>query len=124
MVMLVEKGKRRAGILALWLALVGAITACKHDTGVPAEAPAAAPVVSAPASPAIDRALDDRLAFIAGLATGSPSYSALEAEPAWRDFAKAADKAWAEFDSAVLEPMRTWAASDLPLARERTVTLF
>ena len=81
-----------------------------------------APAVAAPL--AVDRALDDRFAFIAGLATGSPSYAALEAEPAWRDYAKAADKAWAEFEAAVLEPMRPWAASDLALARERTETLF
>ncbi len=83
---------------------------------------ASAAAVAAPLS--VDRALDDRFAFIAGLATGSPAYTALEAEPAWRDYAKAADKAWAEFEAAVLEPMRTWAASDLALARERTETLF
>jgi hypothetical protein len=115
--------KRYVLTLALCLALLVGTPACRSDEKAPAteSAPTAA-AVAAPLS--VDRALDDRFAFIAGQATGSPSYSALEAEPPWRDFAKAADKAWAEFEAAVLRPMRTWAASDLALARERTKTLF
>ncbi len=109
--------------LALCLALLAGTPACRSDEKAPASD--SAPYAAAVAAPlSVDRELDDRFAFIAGLATGSPSFSALEAEPAWRDYAKAADKAWGEFEASVLGPMRTWAASDLALARERTETLF
>lgn len=115
--------KRYVLTLALCLALLVGTLACRSDEKAPASD--SAPYAAAVAAPlSVDRALDDRFAFIAGLATGSPAYSALEAEPAWRDYAKAADKAWAEFEASVLGPMRTWAASDLALARERTETLF
>ncbi|MCK7483560.1 MAG: hypothetical protein M0C28_45945 [Candidatus Moduliflexus flocculans] len=114
----------RAVAFASLCLLIAGGAACQSDENN-ASATAVAPLAPAVAAPlAVDRALDDRFAFIAGLATGSPSYAALEAEPAWRDYAKAADKAWLEFEAAVLEPMRTWAASDLALARERTETLF
>jgi len=118
-----DRPKHKLRILAFVLLLIAGGVACRSDEKAPAtdSAPYAA-AVAAPLS--VDRALDDRFAFIAGLATGSPSYSVLEAEPAWRDYAKATDKAWAEFEAAVLGPMRAWAASDLALARERTKTLF
>ena len=118
-----DRLKNRLSVLALVLLLIAGGAACRSDKKTPATD--SAPYAAALAAPlSVDRALDDRFAFIAGLATGSPSYSALEAEPAWRDFSKASDRAWAEFEASVLGPMRTWAASDLALARERTKTLF
>ena len=102
----------RAVAFASLCLLIAGVATCRSDEKASAtDSAASAAAVAAPL--AVDRALDDRFAFIAGLATGSPAYTALEAEPAWRDYAKAADKAWAEFEAAVLEPMRTWAASDL-----------
>lgn len=118
-----DRLKGKLSLLALILLLIAGGAACRSDERAPATD--CAPYAAAVAAPLlVDRALDDRFAFIAGLATRSPSYSALEAEPAWRDYAKAADKAWGEFEAAVLGPMRTWAASDLALTWERTETLF
>ncbi len=118
-----DRLKRKLSVLALMPLIIAGGTACRSDEKAPATG-SAPPVAAVAAPPSVDRALDDRFAYIAGLATGSPGYTALEAEPAWRDYAKAADKAWSEFGAAVLEPMRSWAASDLALARERTKSLF
>jgi hypothetical protein len=106
------------------LLLVG--TACRGDRAREADAKisgiaAPAPI---PAPPAVDRALDDRFAFAAGLAAVSPTYVAWQAEASWQDFAALSTKAWTDFDSAVLEPMRVWAGEDIGEVREKTTTLF
>jgi len=79
---------------------------------------------SIPAPPRVDRALDDRFAFAAGLTGTSPTYATLQEETPWKEFAALSSKAWTDFDSAVLEPMRVWAGNDLAEAREKTTTLF
>jgi len=107
-------------------ALVFAGAACRNDAG--REAPTGRPGGSIPnPSPAplsIDRALDDRFAFAAGLTGTSPTFAALREEAPWKEFADLSGKAWANFDSAVLEPMNAWAGDDLWEAREKTSTLF
>jgi len=96
-------------------------TACKREAATPTAALSTSGAVQP--APAVDRALDDRFAFIAGLPVRQAPYAEWEKELAWREFAATADKASAEFDAEVLAPMRAWAASDLALARERTRTL-
>jgi len=83
----------------------------------------AAPV-SIPAPPPINRALDDCFAFAGGLPVESPSYAAWHEDASWKDFAALTGKAWAEFDSAVLQPMKVWAREDLWEINEYPAALF
>jgi hypothetical protein len=115
---------RGAAILVMAVVLAGA--ACKREagreaprgrTGVPTTAPN-------PVPPSVDRGLDDRFAFAAGLAGTSSAYAALREETPWKEFAELSGKAWADFDSTVLEPMKAWAGDKLWEAREHTSTLF
>lgn len=78
--------------------------------------------VAAPYRP--DAALDERFAFAAGLPVTAPSYRSWQEELSWTDFAAQAGKAWTEFDSSVLKPMRIWAGVDLREVREKTTTVF
>jgi hypothetical protein len=100
--------------------------ACRPEQGrnVPSGEAGTAASGSAAAAPSIDRALDDRFAFAAGLPVESPSYASWQEDVSWKDFADLTGKAWAEFDSAVLQPMRAWAANDLGEAREYSAALF
>jgi hypothetical protein len=111
--------KHGAALFAIGLYFITGAAACKRETSTPAESAAS----FAPAPPVADRVLDDRFAFIAGQAVASGSYAAWEGETAWKEFSVTADKAYEEFDSGVLEPMKRWAAGDLALARERTKSL-
>jgi hypothetical protein len=115
---------RDVALLVAALVLAGA--ACRRDAG--GEAPtgrAGGPIPApTPAPPTIDPALDDRFAFAAGLAGTTPAYAALREEAPWKEFADLAGKAWADFGSAVLEPMNAWAGDDLWEVREKTSTLF
>jgi hypothetical protein len=79
---------------------------------------------SVPAPPPVDRAFDDRFAFTAGLPAAAPPYLALQEGSYWKDFAALSGRAWTDFDSAVLEPMRVWAGNTLAEVREKTTTLF
>jgi hypothetical protein len=119
--------RKKPTLALLFLALVlCAAAACSGDVDrpdPPQKAEGSMPI-AAPVAPSINRALDARFAFIAGLPSGAESLGALEQEPAWKGFADAAGESWREFDGAVLEPMMKWAAHDLGLARERTRTLF
>jgi hypothetical protein len=124
--MLKTSARRSAFVLALPIFLIIFNMGCERNPLVPgstaAARPEATPTVAA--TPAVDRELDDRFAFAAGLPAGSPAFAAWQEEPAWKDFSKTAGEMCAEFNSAVLEPMRAWAAVDLGAAREKTSTLF
>ncbi len=87
------------------------------------EAGTAASASVAPAS-SIDRALDDRFAFAAGLPAESPSFASWQEDVSWKNFADLTGKAWAKLDSVVLQPMRAWAADELGEAGERSKALF
>jgi hypothetical protein len=52
------------------------------------------------------------------------SFQSWQKDSSWKGFAAQADKAWTDFDSSVLEPMRIWAGKDLSEVREKTTTLF
>ncbi len=100
-------------------------SACRPERGpsIPLiESEIAAPASSAPV-PAVDRALDDRFAFAAGLPVESSSYASLQEDAAWKDFSALTGKAWAGFDSAVLQPMSVWAADELAGAGESSSAL-
>ena len=115
---------RTVALLTL-LPLLCAAGACRNDSARPDRSQAAIlPADPGPARPAVDRALDDRLAFLSGLARGTAPFAALESEPAWQSFSNEAGKSWQEFDAAIVEPMRAWARSELRLPRKRTKTLF
>ncbi len=110
----------------LIVAVVLACAACRREAGRDAPTDlAGGPIpASTPAPLPVDRALDDRFAFAAGLAGNSPAYAALQEETPWKEFAELAGKAWENFDSAVLEPMEAWAGDKLWEARENAPTLF
>jgi hypothetical protein len=93
-----------------------------HD--VPSGEAGTAALDSAAPALSIDRALDDRFAFAAGLPAESPSYASWQEDVSWKDFAGLTGRAWAEFDAAVLQPMRVWAADELGEAREYSSDLF
>ncbi len=103
--------------------LLGFACRSEHGRNVPSgEAGTSVPAPPAPV-PAVNRALDDRFTFAAGLPVESPSYASLQEDGAWKDFAGLTGKAWAEFDSAVLQPMRIWAADELGGAAESSGAL-
>jgi len=113
--------------LPIFLAILFMVAAaCRRDQALPgpsgdAQAPSHSAVTAAPP---VDLRLDNGFAFAAGLPADSPSFAAWQEEPAWRDYAAAAGKAWEEFDNAVLGPIRSWATDDLGAVRARTTTLF
>ncbi|MBE3124236.1 MAG: hypothetical protein IMZ57_01085 [Acidobacteria bacterium] len=124
-----ERRKGRTSVggpVLLILAVLLSSAVYRRDTGRETLSgdPGPAAPSSIPAPPPVDRALDDRFAFAAGLPVESPSYAAWQADASWKDFAALSGKAWAEFDSAVLQPMKVWAGSDLVEVREKTATLF
>jgi hypothetical protein len=112
------------GFLILTILLSNAV--CRRDSGRETLSgdPGPEATRSIPAPPLVDHALDDRFAFAAGLPVESPSYAAWQEDASWKDFAALSGKAWAEFDSAVLQPMTVWAGSGLVEVREKTTTLF
>jgi hypothetical protein len=114
------------GAVLLILTVLFSSAGCRRDTGRDTLSgdPGPAASRSIPAPPPIDRALDDRFALAAGLPVEAQSYLARRGEPAWKDFSALSGKAWAEFDSAILEPMKAWAGDDLREVREKTTTLF
>jgi len=124
-----ETQRGRVSVRAAVVLLVAAFLSggvCRKD--IRRKAPAGqggGPIpASASAPPSVNRALDDRFAFAAGLAAISPAYAALREETPWKEFAELAGRAWTDFDSAVLEPMGAWADDELWEAREFTSTLF
>jgi hypothetical protein len=123
-----ERPSKRGGsrFLLAFVPVILMAVGCGRDRSLPgpsAEVRSAAPATVA-AAPAVDRALDDRFAFIAGLSVEEPSFTAWQEEPAWKTFAAGSGKAWKDFGSAVLAPMGVWAEADLGPAREKTTTLF
>ena len=121
-----HKPRWRTAVLVAALAVLGAIlgaAGCRRSPAPPAAGPASE-AASPPAPPAIDRAMDERLAFIAGLPASDGPSVAWAGEPAWQGFSKAMDEAWTRFDGQVLASMRTWAVKDLAQPRERTRSLF
>jgi|GEM_PF-282990 len=100
--------------------------ACRQEPGRDASSSQTGPVAAASpaAPPPVDRTLDDRFGFTAGLPESAPPYLAWQEEPCWKDFAALSGKAWTDFDSAVLAPMRVWAGNTLEEVREKTTTLF
>jgi len=116
----------RKTLLYFLIPLLMAGYACRREQGqgIPSGDAGTAAVGSLAAPPPIDRALDDRFAFAAGVPVESPSYASWQEDVSWKDFADLTGKAWAEFDSAVLQPMRAWAGIDLWEAREYSAALF
>ena len=115
----------RRTLLILLISVLPLGFACRSEQGrnVPSrEAGTASPGSAAPA-PAIDRALDDRFAFAAGLPVGSPAYASWQEDVSWKDFADLSGKDWAKLDSVVLQPMRAWAADELGKAGEYSSVL-
>lgn len=116
---------RRTFLLFLIPALIFGL-ACRPEQGrnVPSVEAGTAASGSAAAVPSIDRALDDCFAFAAGLPAESLSYASWQKDVSWKDFADLTGKAWSELDSAVLQPMRAWAANELGKAQEYSAALF
>ncbi len=108
------------------LAVLTFLSGCRRSAP-PGASEEAAPPSSAGAAttlPSVDRALDLLAARIAGL-PGTPSLPAPWQEDAcWKTFADQAGRSWADFDTAVLEPMKAWADLELRDARKATTTLF
>lgn len=111
-------------IVIIPLLLMG--TACRRDRvreAAPGDTRTAARA-AIPAPPLIDRALDARFAFAAGMPVGVQPYATWQGEQPWKDFAALTGKAWTKFEAGILEPMRTWVGNDLGEVREKTATLF
>ena len=124
-----KQRERRASVggpVLLIIAVLLSSAVCRRDTGreTLSEDPGSVASRSISEPPPVDRELDDRFAFAAGLSGTSPTYATLQEETPWKEFAALSSKAWTVFDSTVLEPMRVWAGNDLAEAREKTTTLF
>lgn len=119
-----RRANRAQGAFLVFIALL-ALLSCEREPS--RSAAAAAPsqtVLPAIATPSIDRALDERFTFAAGLPATAPSYRSWQEESSWKGFAGHVGEAWADFDTSILEPMRIWAGKDLGEVREKTTTLF
>ncbi len=116
----------RKTLLYFLIPVLLAGNACRREQGrgIPSGDAGTAAPVSTLAPPSIDRALDDRFAFAAGLPVESRSCAEWREEVPWKDFADLAGKAWAEFHSAVLRPMSVWSDEVLRSAREHSSALF
>jgi hypothetical protein len=115
------------GPVLLIIAVLLSSAVCRRDTGREirsADPVSVAPPIAPASLPPVDRAFDDRLTFTAGLPASPPPYIAWQEESFWKTFAALSGKAWTNFDSAFLEPMRVWAGSSLAEVREKTTTLF
>jgi hypothetical protein len=109
----------------LLAAVLTALSGCRRDgaTAGPAgisSAPGPWPVA---APPPADPAFDRLAACIAGLPEG-PESSACKEDPCWKTFSRLSGEAWMDFDTAVVQRMKAWAASELRQARRATATLF
>ena len=71
-----------------------------------------------------DPALDLLISQIAGLPDSSAAPAAWQIEAPWQAFSKTVGKDWTDFDTSVLEPMKTWAEKDLRETRRATGTVF
>jgi len=67
---------------------------------------------------------DEIAAVLAGLPGEVPSLAALRASDAWKQYAEAIDKSWAELEANRLAPMRTWADKELIRVRASSAFLF
>ncbi|MCJ7488170.1 MAG: hypothetical protein MUQ25_18670, partial [Candidatus Aminicenantes bacterium] len=114
------------GPVLLIIAVLLSSAVCRRETGRETQAgdPVPAAALSVPAPPPVDRALDDCFAFAGGLPVESPSYAAWLEDASWKEFAALTGKAWEEFDSAVLQPMKAWAREDLWEINEYPAALF
>jgi hypothetical protein len=114
------------GAVLLVIAVLLSSAVCRRDTGreTLSEGPVPAAALTVPVPPPVDRAFDDRFAFVAGLPATAQPYLAWQEDASWKDFAALSAKAWTDFDSTVLEPLRGWAGNSLVEAREKTETLF
>ncbi|MBE0711631.1 MAG: hypothetical protein IH583_04545 [Candidatus Aminicenantes bacterium] len=124
-----ERREGRASVggpVLLIIAVLLSSAVCRRETGRETQAgdPVPAAALSVPAPPPVDRALDDCFAFAGGLPVESPSYAAWLEDASWKEFAALTGKAWEEFDSAVLQPMKAWAREDLWEINEYPAALF
>jgi hypothetical protein len=117
--------KIQAIALLVLVPVLGAAIACRNEAGRPDASPATAgpAALAVPSAPAVDAVLDGCFSLCAGLPSGAASLSAIETEPAWKEFSAEAATHWREFDAAVLGPMRAWNDRDFRLAREKTAAL-
>lgn len=92
-----------------------AVAACTSSPPGGARGAQEKPEGAAAASPEWGEASHDELArFVAGLETGSPEFAGLEQQAGWVEYRRAIDPRWARLEARQLEPMRRWAARELP----------
>ena len=114
------------GAVTLLLFITIAFPGCR-GSDAPVGSPAASPTseerpAEAPRRP--DPALDLLISQIAGLPGSAAAPAAWQVEAPWQAFSKTVGKDWTDFDTTVLEPMKTWAEKDLRETRRATGTVF
>lgn len=111
-------------LLLFSVLLLGFARRPEQDRNVPSGKAGIATSITAASAATIDRALDDRFAFAAGLPVESPSYASWQEDVSWKAFTALTGKAWEGFDSSILQPMKTWAAEELGETRKYSSVLF
>ena len=73
---------------------------------------------------AAEPTFDEIAAVLAGLPGDTQSLAALRASDAWKLYAEALEKSWADLEAKRLAPMRTWADKELIRVRASSTFLF
>jgi hypothetical protein len=74
--------------------------------------------------PRIEPSFDEIAALLAGLPADVPALAAIRETPAWKQYAEALQKSWADLEAKRLAPMRAWADKELYRARSSSKWLF
>jgi len=117
--------KASAAPILAWGMVAGllALAPCSGPRTAQVPIPAQAVVPPKPAPP-VDFESDEIAKFISGLPCSAENLKALEETPEWKAYAAALDKGWRELEAKRLEPIRTWAGSELTEPNGATRTLF
>ncbi len=111
---------RRTSILGI--ALVAAFV-FSFSPGAADQSRGQGPVQARPLHPP-DNFLDEAARFISGLPCSWESLKSLQESLEWKNFSEVLDKNWAELDAKRLQPMKSWAATEMAEAAAATKILF
>jgi hypothetical protein len=107
---------RKWSAAILGLTLLAGAAAAAQTTVRPSPAP--------PRTANPEPTFDEIAALLAGLPGETPSLAAVRNSAAWKQYAEAIDKNWADLEAKRLKPMRAWADKQLFRARTSSKFLF
>ena len=119
-----RQGRLRLGLILLFVVSYPCFSSFSAGKTIPLPAGLKSALEGADPRPQVDVAADEVAKFISGLPCDDPNLKALQETEEWKSFAEELEKSWAEMQAARLDPMKTWACSELREATAATETLF